>query len=723
VDGSTFGSASILSVGGLLYQAECLVERLASFTSDDYPAQTLSIAKIFQLLAERSRSELSKLDAATTSGLTLGEQNRARDLGNIVQVLHSYLRYLQASAPLHTPPGIQQAITALIETHAKEVLDCKPEDINVLVRPQWKYSLKYVDILHQFDSEAPLLWYALDPQHELNAFGVREIVKALWHKADGDADAAQQSSNTFATKIAFPKHCAIVSFAGLDRDDVLLYPLLAHELGHFLDFALEDSDSESTASTLYANLPSATELEGYGLETTDHRALAEAASVCLRELTADLLAARMVGLGYYFAFNEYFKCLDVWPGDEVVNSKSGYPSFGLRLKLVWQELSASTGGIGAVEALEDRLAKWKQTGKEELRKYVADSASLAEAVKLPQVAEAQGNAAAKLEILTTNTIVKSLPAVLLLVRKLIPDARAARLPDDIEDMVELLKTRVPPFQPFTRDARKKKDYKSWKFEDILTAGWLYQLAMGDPTEAALPQSQRSREYRSSCLLLLKALELQGSADAISAILRDNSKTQHQEKASGPPPGNKGGVLSGSSLREALNRKSTADRLVICPDFGDGPLEAASRDLHLGHWFRVFKRTSLPQIDLTRADSVRRARSHGQLEVFVPNGQQFVLQPGDFALAISLEYICLPPDMMAFVEGKSSLGRAGLIIATATQVAPGFKGCIVLELFNAGTVPVIVKPAMRVAQLVIVATDVSVDNKWLYSGDFQVQIKP
>jgi dCTP deaminase len=80
-------------------------------------------------------------------------------------------------------------------------------------------------------------------------------------------------------------------------------------------------------------------------------------------------------------------------------------------------------------------------------------------------------------------------------------------------------------------------------------------------------------------------------------------------------------------------------------------------------------------------------------------------------------------MMAFVEGKSSLGRAGLLIATATQVAPGFKGCIVLELFNAGTVPVILRPAMRVAQLVIVTTDSDVPSDWLYSGAFQVQIRP
>lgn len=146
-------------------------------------------------------------------------------------------------------------------------------------------------------------------------------------------------------------------------------------------------------------------------------------------------------------------------------------------------------------------------------------------------------------------------------------------------------------------------------------------------------------------------------------------------------------------------------------------------MHLGHWFRVWKRTSLPSIDIAFSAGRAKARRQGQTELFVPVDNEFVLQPGDFALGASMEYVCLPSNMMAFVEGKSSLGRAGLLIATATQVAPGFKGCVVLELYNAGTVPIILRPAMRVAQLVLVSTDSKVPKDWLYSGQFQVQIKP
>ncbi|MBX7134336.1 MAG: dCTP deaminase [Fimbriimonadaceae bacterium] len=720
MEGSSKKPAGRLSVGGLLYQAECLVERLAAFTDDEYPAQTLAIARILRLLAERCRSELSKLETAAANGLPAGEENRARDLGNIVQALHSYLRYLQASAPLQTPPGIQQAITALIEKHAIEVLECDRQDINVLVRPQWRYSLKYVDILHQFDTDTNcVLWYALDPSRELQAYEVRGLVEALGRleKRAGDEGSSKHP------EVKIPKHIAVLSFAGLDRDDVLLYPLLAHELGHFLDFASEDRESASTASTVASFLPTPADFEKYGLDPEDHRTLAENASVCLRELTADLLATRMVGLGYYFAFNEYFKSLDVWTADEYINSKSGYPSFALRLKLIWEELSEAAGGTGAVERLRALLQSWRPEGKERLIDYLEDSESRARAIALPPEAAIEGSSLEKLQRLTINTVVRSIPAVVRLARQIIPDARVAQVPGDVEDMVTSLRIRVPPFQPLDRGARRAKQYSSWMFEDVLTAGWLYQLAIGDEAESKLEQRDRVREYRSTCLLLLKALELQDSAEAIQAILRENKKEDKPEKPSGPQPGSRGGVLSGPSVRAALDRPSDSDRLVICPDFGDGPIEAASRDLHLGHWFRVFKRTSLVRIDLSKSADIQRARARGQAEVFVPSGSDFVLQPGDFALAISLEYVCLPPDVMAFVEGKSSLGRAGLIIATATQVAPGFKGCIVLELFNAGTVPIIIKPAMRVAQLVLVSTDTNVSSEWLYSGNFQVQIRP
>src|SRR5262249_36107657 len=137
-----------------------------------------------------------------------------------------------------------------------------------------------------------------------------------------------------------------------------------------------------------------------------------------------------------------------------------------------------------------------------------------------------------------------------------------------------------------------------------------------------------------------------------------------------------------------------------------------------------RRTRSTSIDLTDKAQRERVRREQQSEVYVPFGTaSFTLHPGDFALAISLEYVAVPPDLVAFVENKSGLGRTGLFVATATQVAPGFKGSIVLELVNSGTVPLLLKPGMSIAQLAFFQTDSPLSPDWLYGSQFHCQVEP
>jgi dCTP deaminase len=116
-------------------------------------------------------------------------------------------------------------------------------------------------------------------------------------------------------------------------------------------------------------------------------------------------------------------------------------------------------------------------------------------------------------------------------------------------------------------------------------------------------------------------------------------------------------------------------------------------------------------------------SVGRERMFVPRGGPFVIHPGDFVLGATLEFIALPADVVGFVEGKSGLGRRGLIVATATQVAPGFHGVIVLEMANTGTVPLEVKPEMAIAQLVLQVMTEAVPRDDLYHGPYYCQIQP
>jgi hypothetical protein len=98
-------------------------------------------------------------------------------------------------------------------------------------------------------------------------------------------------------------------------------------------------------------------------------------------------------------------------------------------------------------------------------------------------------------------------------------------------------------------------------------------------------------------------------------------------------------------------------------------------------------------------------------------------PGDLLLGATSESIALPPDTMAFVEGKSSLGRLGLLVATATTIAPGFHGVVVLELANTGTVPLELVPGRAIAQLVLQVMTSPVPEDRLYRGKYYCQIKP
>jgi dCTP deaminase len=85
-------------------------------------------------------------------------------------------------------------------------------------------------------------------------------------------------------------------------------------------------------------------------------------------------------------------------------------------------------------------------------------------------------------------------------------------------------------------------------------------------------------------------------------------------------------------------------------------------------------------------------------VFVPLGKAFVLHPGSFVLAVTLEWIRLPHSLSGDVVGKSAWGRHGLNVATATGVHPTFTGCLTLELSNIGDIPIKLYPATRICQL-------------------------
>ncbi len=143
-----------------------------------------------------------------------------------------------------------------------------------------------------------------------------------------------------------------------------------------------------------------------------------------------------------------------------------------------------------------------------------------------------------------------------------------------------------------------------------------------------------------------------------------------------------------------------EKLVITPLFTTKQIEEGSIDLRLGTEFIIAKRSKFSVLDgLDEEKTLDSKIVEYQEKIHVKVGDSLVLHPNQFVLGSTFEYVKLPTDHIAYVLGRSSWGRLGLIIATATVIHSGYAGIITLELTNIGDTPIALYPGIRIAQLV------------------------
>ncbi|MEI7511654.1 MAG: dCTP deaminase [Candidatus Peregrinibacteria bacterium] len=143
-------------------------------------------------------------------------------------------------------------------------------------------------------------------------------------------------------------------------------------------------------------------------------------------------------------------------------------------------------------------------------------------------------------------------------------------------------------------------------------------------------------------------------------------------------------------------KIEAGEIVITSSQEDwlSQVHASSLDLRLGRFFKTYETNNLPILDPQNMPEGNITRLDTR-----DLGEAFVVHPGDFVLGVTLEKIKLPSDLVARVEGRSSLGRLGIVVhSTAGFIDAGFEGTITLEITNLNRVPVALYPGMRVCQL-------------------------
>jgi dCTP deaminase len=161
------------------------------------------------------------------------------------------------------------------------------------------------------------------------------------------------------------------------------------------------------------------------------------------------------------------------------------------------------------------------------------------------------------------------------------------------------------------------------------------------------------------------------------------------------------VLSDRTIKEEI----AARRLRIEP-LDETAIQPASLDVRLDREFRVFNVTSRPFVD------VREPVDELTDLLAIKDDEPFVIQPGTFCLASTIETITIPDDIVARVDGKSSLGRLGLLVhATAGYVDPGWTGKLTLELSNQSQMPIALYYGMRIAQISFIRLTTPVDRPY------------
>ena len=148
------------------------------------------------------------------------------------------------------------------------------------------------------------------------------------------------------------------------------------------------------------------------------------------------------------------------------------------------------------------------------------------------------------------------------------------------------------------------------------------------------------------------------------------------------------LLSDRDIRAEVD----SGRVVLEP-YDEAMVQPSSVDVRLDRYFRVFENHRYPHIDpaVEQPDLTRM--------VTTADDDPFVLHPGEFVLASTYEVVTLPDDVAARLEGKSSLGRLGLLThSTAGFIDPGFSGHVTLELSNVATLPIMLWPGMKIGQL-------------------------
>lgn len=657
-----------------------------------------AISRICGFLADASVAIFSQIDWEDQDSIE-PDLLRLRNADSLIQRWTAHLRYVQGSRTDRLPWDI---IPSFEKWAAKLV-----PDKQVLLRPKWNYNYtvnlsdfrgSYLRGLEEFGDDLPTVDIERDVLGDLKR----------------------------------PLH--IIAFPSLERENILLHTLLGHEIGHlFADRFLTEERKEVFKKSVVEKIKTIAdeELRREGITGTlfyeesmkvriayNADLALEYWTRALEELLSDIIGAILFGPAALFSTLEMAiqQEYDTPPSPEI----NFYPPWRTRLREVLYIVESGPAPFFPVDSSIFRSEDAVERAERVNEKFAMVQILCRERRDLKRISDP----IAKLVYGNLEASLKEGTKFLLqdcgLDKK---DSRAtpATVFRNMSFLIERLDHGIPP----NAVESSINDRTKINLAEIINAAWIHRFSLSSPvlSEQAKLREDLLQQRRQANRLTLRAIEFAGlAADYWKANrLRDYTvPAEHVQEVDASRRQNAPSTLSKSEIVAYMERGPINMRFIVTPLLNpQESLGTGAIDVRLGNQFIIMKRESFPLLDVSRLDAIDSDIEKYQERVIKPYGEKFILHPRQLVIGSTLEYIQLPPDLMCYVIGKSTWGRMGLIIATATKVDPGFRGCITLEIINEGEIPLVLYPGLPIAQLVLHRTS----GHDSYNGGYSCAIGP
>lgn len=493
------------SLGAITYQSERLIREIRELDLSGQPSEIRNVRNLLLCLTDRVKRRLWELyDPKHPRSVVGGEEGfkRTRSLGRTLGHIHSFVRYICRDSFRKNSPSLHFIMNQLALRHVRD-----HENTPIcIVRTKWHYRTECEPLSQQIQSMFNF-WDFIDNIKDETVHLPPEQIITKWWKSWLDTLSESERTDLMPEDRP-PLQISVLSFPGLDSQDVFLYPLLGHELGHFLD----SSQHEALSRRIEENWPAEDE---NGSPEDESSFLSQTAftdlysdepttmpQVCVRELLADVLAVRIIGFSYFISLAEYLKTMYAGNGP-LIETETGYPGMELRLWVILRHLNREGDEFNlrylldgakledpiAYNFLTRYLAKWEKRLQGLLNSVTDPQTQL-------KATETEGGEDSTLHSVLT-LVVDSLEAIDKVAIEAVPVA--SKLSMQTFKRIKALQQKEAPSLP---------DDDATSFGEIMAAVWIYEFMLGEPDEINMTNlEEQFAIYDETCRNAINAMDL------------------------------------------------------------------------------------------------------------------------------------------------------------------------------------------------------------------------